>query len=121
LGFVVLAVSGLVVDGTRAFLLRRTLQNAADAAALAGAGEVDVPAYYSSGGRTIVLRPEAAQRAAHRWLAARGIAGRVVVDVEAEGVAVVLRSRVDTLFLRLAGIDSVPVAVSARAGPLSSL
>jgi hypothetical protein len=41
LALVVFAIAGLAVDGTRAFLARRSLQNLADAAALAGAGELD--------------------------------------------------------------------------------
>jgi uncharacterized membrane protein len=40
LALVVFAVTGLAVDGTRAFLLRRTLQNVADASAVAAAGEI---------------------------------------------------------------------------------
>ena len=59
-----LVMAGLAVDGTKAFLLRRTLQNAADSASLAGAGEIDGDAYYGSGGKTLELSPEEAVRTA---------------------------------------------------------
>jgi hypothetical protein len=117
LGLVLIAVSGLAVDGTRAFLLRRTLQNAADAAALAGAGEVDRSVYYRTGGEGVALHPDAARRTALAWLARRGISAGAGVRASPERVGVVLRGRTQTMFLRLVGIGSVPVAARARAGP----
>lgn len=65
----VFATSGLAIDGTRAFLYRRTLQSAADAAALAGAGELDATRYYASKGRAVRIDPRAAEEVARRWLA----------------------------------------------------
>lgn len=56
------ALSGVAVDGTRAWLYRRTLQNAADGAALAGAAELDRSAYYASGGESVVLDADARAR-----------------------------------------------------------
>lgn len=113
------AVVGLAVDGTRAFLLRRTLQNAADAAALAGASELDRDAYYGSGGQQIHLDPEAARRQSIEWLSLRGV--RVGADVRAAPaeVRVVLRDEVPTTFLSLVGVDAIPVATEASAEPLS--
>lgn len=74
------AVAGIAVDGTRAFLYRRTLQNAADAAAIAGASEIDAGAYYSSR-RDVVLERSRAGSSAMQWLAERGLA--VEADVSA--------------------------------------
>lgn len=118
LTLVVLAVAGLAIDGTRAFLLRRGLQNAADAAALAGAAEVDTGAYYSSGGERVSLQAEQATRTALGWLARRRIGAQAAVDSSGSAVRVILRGHARTTFLRLAGISEIPVAVEARASPV---
>lgn len=118
LAVVTFAVAGLAVDGTRAFLLRRTLQNAADASALAGSGGLDSSSYYSSGGRRIVLDPDAARRAALELLQRRGIDGQVSVIADASAVQVNLRDEASTSFLSLVGIRGLPVAVVARAEPV---
>ena len=118
LAMVVMAVAGVAVDGTRAFLYRRTLQNAADASALAGAGELNESALYSSGGRTIVLSSGRARAVAASWLTSRGLDTGSIIEAEPSGVHVVLRGTVPTIFLGLVGIDSVPVAVRARAEPI---
>lgn len=116
----VMAVSGLAVDGTKAFLFRRTLQSAADAAALAGAGEVDTSRYYSSGGRSIAVDPQSAALAARRLLSLRGIDARASVTTTDERVIVILRGEVPTLFLRLIGLQKIPVAAEAASAPASS-
>ena len=118
LAVVTFAVAGLAVVGTRAFLLRRTLQNAADASALAGSGGLDSNSYYSSGGRRIVLDPGAARRAALELLQRRGIDGQVAVIADASAVQVSLRGEASTSFLSLVGIRGLPVAVVARAEPV---
>jgi len=114
-----LAIAGLAVDGTRAFLLRRTLQNAADAASLAGAGEISRDDYYYSGGRDIALQPEEAARSSREYLALRGIEARVSLDVSDDDVRLVLRGTSKTLFLALIGVSEVPVAVESNAAPVS--
>ena len=114
-----LAIAGLAVDGTRAFLLRRTLQNAADAASLAGAGEISRDDYYYSGGRDIALQPEEAARSAREYLALRGIEARVSLDVSDDDVRLVLRGSSRTLFLALIGVSEVPVAVESNAAPVA--
>lgn len=119
LALITFAVAGLAVDGTKAFLLRRTLQNAADAAALAGSGGLDAESYYSSGGRRVELDPEVARRTALDLLNGRGLEGQVSIDAEAAGVQVTLRSEARTTFLSLVGIRSLPVAVVARAEPVA--
>ena len=114
----VLAVAGLAVDGTRAFLLRRTLQNAADGAALAASGELDRAAFYRSGGREVSLDPAAARAEAVALLAERSIRADVAIETAGDGVDIILRADSATTFLRLVGIDAVPVAASARAVPV---
>jgi Flp pilus assembly protein TadG len=115
LGLLVFAISGLAVDGTRAFLARRSLQNTADAAALAGAGEIDTDAYYRSRGRKVVLDPAAARSAAQAWLERRGLPVRASITAGSERVLVAVRSRVPTTFLGLVGISALPVAALATA------
>ena len=117
LALVTFAVAGLAVDGTRAFLHRRTLQNAADSAALAAAGEVDRDLYYSSAGRTVMLDPHAAATAAGRWLRRRGIRATASFGVSRNSVGVTLTGSVPTTFLGLVGIGEIRVAARATAEP----
>lgn len=114
---IVLAVIGLAVDGTRAFLHRRTLQSAADAAALAGASELDRDHYYVSRGRAIQIDPGAARRAASRWLELRSLPAEAAISASRSRVTVILRSEISTLFLRLVGLTRVPVAAEAASAP----
>jgi uncharacterized membrane protein len=115
----VMAVAGLAVDGTKAFLFRRTLQSAADAAAIAGASEVDADRYYSTKGRSVQVDASKAGSVVRRMLSLRGLEARASVSSSEERVVVVLRGQVRTLFLRLIGIRTVPVAVEAASEPLS--
>ncbi|MFN2587196.1 MAG: pilus assembly protein TadG-related protein [Actinomycetota bacterium] len=111
------AVAGLAVDGTRAWLLRRSLQNAADAAALAGAGELDDRAYYEAGGRTIALDAAASETVAARWLDRRGVAARASVAATEDRVEVEVTAEMETTFLALVGIGTLEVVVEADAAP----
>ena len=113
------AIAGLAVDGTRAFLARRTLQNAADAAATAGAGQLDTAVYYRSGGRSIRLDEEAARRAAARWLGRRGLSAEGSITTDSRSVSIALRDEVPTSWLGLVGVHEIPVAVVARSRPLA--
>ncbi len=119
LALVVFATAGLAVDGTRAFLMRRSLQNAADSSAVAGAGELDADLYYASGGQRIELDAAAARQVAIELLAARGLKATVDVDATRRSVTVVLRGFIETSFLGVVGIDRVPVAANARAEPFA--
>ena len=109
------AVSGLVADGGLVLAERRGLQNLADAAAAAGAMQLDEAAYRASGG-SISLDEGAAQRVAADYLAAAGVAdfqvltgpGRVEVRVERHAA---------TAFLGVLGISAVAVSARATAEP----
>ena len=120
LGFlmIVLATVGVAVDGTRAFMHRRALQNAADAAVLAAAGEIDTGLYYESGGRVISLQRRAAHEVAASWLRARRVTGAATLRVDASRVTLVVRDRITPGFLGLLGIKDLPVAVEAVAEPV---
>lgn len=117
---VTFAAAGIATDGTRAFLLRRTLQNSADSASLAGASTIDRMTYYASGGRSVRLDPATAKETAMRMLGRRGLEVMADVTVSSTRVAVILRGRVETGFLGLLGIDSLPVVVEAVARPVTA-
>jgi uncharacterized membrane protein len=119
LALVTFMVAGLAVDGTRAFIYRRTLQNAADGAALAAASEIDENLYHSSGGRRVIIDGRAARSTAIRLLGRRGLDVRASVVSESDSIELVVRGQVPTMFLALAGIREVPVAVAARAEPFA--
>ena len=119
LALVTMAVMGVAVDGTRAFLFRRTLQNHADAIALAAAAELDTGAYYSSGGREVRLDRTGAGRVATDLMALRDLPAGVSLDVSQNAVGVTVRGTVPTTFLGLVGIEELPVAASAEAAPVA--
>ncbi len=109
-------VAGLVVDGGMLLAQRRALQNVADAAAAAGAMQLDESRYRASGGSEVVLDRAAAHAAAAGYLAAEdGLAytvtagrARVAVDVE---------RRAPTAFLRVIGLGHVSIRARASAEP----
>lgn len=119
LSMIAFSVAGIAIDGTRAFLFRRSLQNSADGAALAAASEIDRDSYYASGGRAVSLDREAAASRADEWLSRRGLpltdAGIATAD---DGVRVVLHGEVSTTFLRVLGWDGIPVSAESTARPI---
>jgi len=113
------ALGGISVDLWRGFSARRSLANAADAAALAGASAIDEDAYRGSG--VIQLDPVLAQARARAHLARQLDAGALRdVDVHAEGDAVTVVVRGELGFTLLAILDpggALPVRVTATATP----
>lgn len=118
---VVLIVCGLVWDGTRVLVARQRVGAVADAAALAGAGELDA-GWIRDGRVTDPPRLDAA-RAGEIAAATVGVAGGLekreyaVVDlvVAPDRVRVVVRTAVTMSFLVLAGLDDIEVSASATA------
>ena len=110
-----LAVVGLSLDGGLVFDARRELQNVADAAARAGAMQVDEQAYRASFGQQVVLDPDAAYAAAVDYLTLQP--GHVTgsVRVERQAVQVAVGRDVPTGFLRLVGIETARVTATAVA------
>jgi uncharacterized membrane protein len=108
------AVVGLVSDGGLVFAQRRDLQNVADAAALAGAMQVDEGAYRASG--SVVLDEQAAYQAAVGYLKDEGGLSYSVV-VRPAGVEVAVSREASTGFLRVVGIDGVEISAKATAEP----
>lgn len=111
-----LAVAGLVTDGGLVFAQRRDLQNVADAAAAAGAMQVDLTAYRDSNADVVRLDANAARDAAASYLVAEGIV-EYDVNVSAAQVRVNVKQSAKTGFLRVLGIDEVNVAAAAVAEP----
>ena len=111
-----LATVGLAIDGGIVFAARREAQNAADAAARAGAMQVNLARYRATAGTWVELDPAQAAAAARAYLAMQGWAdASVTATVQAVGVTT--RRDVPLGFLNLVGISSVPVSATARAAP----
>ena len=110
----VVSVVGLVSDGGLVFAQRRDLQNAADAAAAAGAMQIDEAVYRSTG--EVVLDEHLARDAAVLYLDAEGGLD-YVVHVLPDRVEVAVSRQATTGFLRVIGIDGVEVSASASAEP----
>lgn len=119
LGFalIAIAVTGVAIDGTRAFLFRRSLQNSADAAALAGASEIDRRMYYESEGRAVTIDPQRAEARAAEWLQRRGIGASAGISTTDRSVRVVLRAELEMTFLRVIGLSSTRVGAESTAEP----
>lgn len=112
-----IAVAGLAVDGARTWIHKRTLQSAADAAALSGASGLNVARFYAKGGADATLDPRRVANRVTGLLRQRGLRATFRVEALSDGVRVRLDSQVDTTFLSLVGIGRVPVTAEAVARP----
>lgn len=112
------AVAGLAVDITRAGLLRRSLQSAADSAATAGASQLDEVQYYEMGGRSTSLHPGRARSSISAALRARRDLASVRVNASSRSVTVEVGGRLRTSFLRLIGVRHLAVRAVASAEPV---
>ena len=111
-----IAVAGLVTDGGLVFAQRRSLQNVADAAAAAGAMQINQYTYRASGGQTVTLDWAPAYSAAASTLSQRGGLS-YAVWVMPWAVQVYATRWVPTHFLRLVGIGGVWIHANAQAQP----
>ena len=111
-----IAVAGLVADGGLVFVQRRDLQAAADAAAAAGAMQVDEAAYRASAGEAVTLDEAEARTTAAAYLSREGVVD-YVVEAGSSGVRVEARRSARTGFLRMLGIREVGIGASAAAEP----
>ena len=105
---------GLVTDGGLVFSQRRDLQNVADAAALAGAMQIDEDAYRDSG--AVALDEGAARQAAEEYLGAESNVTYSVV-VRPARVEVSVSRQASTGFLKVIGIDGFEISANASAEP----
>ena len=120
LALMLLPLGGLGVDLGRSFSSRRALSAAADAAALAGAGAIDVGVYRASG--EVVLDPLAATQRARRSIVDqldRDDLRRFAVRADATSVTVDVEGEVDLTLLRLVrGARPFIVRVTSTARPV---
>jgi Flp pilus assembly protein TadG len=117
------SMAGLAIDGGALLDSRRELQSIADGAARAGATRLDVTRLRASDGVDVELDRQRATQAAknyvdqsldgtpHSWDAPP----QARIEVVARQVNVVLRARVQTAFLRIVFINTVPVEATASA------
>jgi Flp pilus assembly protein TadG len=114
-----LPLGGLGLDLGRAFSARRSLGATADAAALAGAGALDIAAYRADG--SVRLDPTRAEARARRSVAEQldADAVRAVrVHVETDTITVEVEGDVELTLLRLLrGAEPFTVTASATARP----
>ena len=119
LSVMLLPLGGLGLDLGRAFSARRSFGAAADAAALAGSGALDVDAYRADG--TVRLDATLAEARARRSIADQldGEEIRAVrVHVEEQSVTVEVEGEVELTLLRLVrGAEPFTVTASATARP----
>ena len=113
LSLALLMVIGVAVDVGHAFIVRRELVAAADAAALSGSQALDINALHQ--GR-LALDPQAAQNAA---LAALSTEQAVEAQATASwaGVSVHVKRSFPTVLLRIVGLASLTVSAQATAAP----
>jgi Flp pilus assembly protein TadG len=113
------ALGGISVDLWRGFSTRRSLANAADAAALAGASGIDEDRYRHDG--VVQLDPVVAEARARAHVSRQLDAGALrAVDVHADSDAVTVVVRGELGFTLLGMLDprgNLPVRVTATATP----
>lgn len=111
---ILLAIVGLALDGGTVFAARRQAQNTADAAARAGAQEIDIGRYRDSG--EVVLDRAMARYVARQYI--EGLGGfEATVDTSGTQVIVTVRHDVPLSFLRLVGMQSTAITATAIAQP----
>lgn len=110
-----LSVVGLAIDAGVVFDARRELQDVADAAARAGAMQVDQQTYRASSGKTVVLDQAAARQVAAQYIADQPGGVTATIAIEPRRVVVQASRNVPTSFLRLVGITTVRVSAVATA------
>ncbi|HMC40858.1 MAG TPA: pilus assembly protein TadG-related protein, partial [Acidimicrobiales bacterium] len=84
--FALLLLAGLVIDGGLTLAARVQAINEAQAAARAGAQQINLPLFRATG--RVVLQPDQAAQAAQTYLAATGHTGTVTVNGDQVQVAV---------------------------------
>jgi uncharacterized membrane protein len=116
-----LAILGLVADGGLLFARHRELQAIADAAARAGAGQLDEATYRASDGRTAQLDPTQASAAARRHLRAAGFTGQATIATTTGQVTIGLAEPFRTPIFNNVGFSPIRLAVRARAEPRTGI
>ena len=103
--------AGLVLDAGMALSAKAQALDAAQAAARAGAQQLNLTAYRES--NIAELDPPRAEAAARGWLSAAGLDGTVTATTTT--VTVTVRRSTRTQLLQLVGVRSLDVSVTATA------
>jgi len=112
-----LALAGLVVDGGRALAAKSRAIGLAAEAARAGAQQLDLATYRTTGTRQ--LDPAAARAQATAYLAANNAHGETAATTQTVTVTVWLTT--DTALLGLVGVTTLTATATATAAAVSSL
>ena len=107
-----LAVAGLVLDGGLAISARVQALDLAQAAARAGAQQLDLRVYRTTG--VAQLDPGRAAQAARDWLAEAGANGQVI-EATTDHVTVIVYRTQPTQLLHLVGVGELHVSATASA------
>ena len=114
---IVLILAGLVLDLGLGMSDKVRVLDLAQAAARAGAREIDLDTYRRTG--TVQLDPAQATTAARTFLAQAGVPGSATASTTT--VTVTITTRRPTQLLTLVGITSLPVSATATATPLTGV
>ncbi len=107
-----LSIVGVALDGALLLSARRDLQDVADAAARAGAAQIDLDQLRADS--SVVLRPDAARQAAYAYAVYQGVVPDQI-SADASRVVVRVRRDVPTSFLRIVHVFSMPVEARSAA------
>jgi len=125
---VFVAITGLAIDGALLLAQRRELQSAVDGAARAGATRVNMQLLRASGGSDVQLDVERARAAGAQYLdhaLAPAVVGqsqpRGHIEVTRTRVRVTVDGRLQTAFMRVVGVDEVPIGATADASVQSGI
>jgi Flp pilus assembly protein TadG len=116
-----LAILGLVADGGLVLARHRELQGVADAAARAGAAQLDETSYRASNGRTATLNPTQAHAAAARYLRTVRFSGQASIAAGPTQVTIGLSEMVRPIIFGSVGIGPIRLAVHAVARPRTGI
>jgi Flp pilus assembly protein TadG len=116
-----LAILGLVADGGLILARHRELQGVADAAARAGAAQLDESSYRASNGRTATLNPTQAQVAAGRYLRTVRFGGEASITATPGQVTIGLSEVVRPIIFSSVGIGPIRLAVHTVARPRTGI
>lgn len=120
---VLLGVAGLAIDGGVLLTSRRQLQSVADGAARAGATRLDQDLLRNSGGADVQLDRALATQAARAYVSTAvstsTLSWQSTPDTQVETgvrrVHVTIRGSLQTAFLQIVHVDSMPVEATAFA------
>jgi Flp pilus assembly protein TadG len=116
-----MAILGLVADGGLVLARHRELQGVADAAARAGAAQLDEASYRASNGRTAIINPAHAQAAAGRYLRTVRFGGETSIAATPGQVTIGLSEVVRPIIFSSVGIGPIRLAVHAVARPRTGI